>query len=107
MMMKDPSKIKSCTVELDLEYPKELHDLHSDYPLAPESVVLNGTAKLIPNLNSEKNYVLHYENLKFYLKHGLKLAKIHSGIKYQESAFLKKYIDSNTESRNNAKNDFE
>ena len=72
-MTKDPSKIKSCTLEVDLEYPKELHDLHNDYPLAPESVAVNNTKKLIPNLSNKKNYVMHYENLKLYIKHGMKL----------------------------------
>jgi hypothetical protein len=53
-------------MEVDLEYPEELHDLHNDYPLAPESVTVNGIQKLIPNLNSKKNYVVHGENLKKY-----------------------------------------
>ena len=102
-MTKDSSKIKSCTLEVDLEYPKELHDLHNDYPLAPESVVVNNTKKLIPNLSDKKNYGINYENWKLYIKHGMKLTKIHRGVKYRESTFLKKYIDSNTESRRNAK----
>ena len=50
-MTRDHSKIRSCTLEVDLEYPEELHDLHNDYSLAPEAVVVNGTMKLIPNLN--------------------------------------------------------
>ena len=53
-----------CILEVDLEYPKELHDLHNDYPLAPEQIEVNKTKKLIPNLWSKKNYVIHYENLK-------------------------------------------
>ena len=105
-MTRDHSKIKSCTLQVDLEYPKELHDLHSDYLLAPEFVIVNGTSKLIPNPNSKKNYVLHYENLKLLLKNGLKLTKIHRGIEYRESTFLIKYIDSNTDSRKNAKRTF-
>ena len=51
--------------------------------------------------------MLHYENLKLYLKHGLKLTKIHRGIKYYESNFLQTYINNNTESRKTATNDFE
>ena len=27
--------------EVDLEYPKELHQMHNDYPLAPENLKLN------------------------------------------------------------------
>ena len=96
-MMKDHNKIKSCTLEVDLEYPQELHYLHNDYPLAPESTVVNETPKLIPSLNDKKNYVVHYEILQLYLKLGLRLTKIHRGIRYEESNFLQNYIDSNTE----------
>lgn len=106
-MMNDHNKINSCTLEVDLEYPQNLHDYHNDYPLAPESIVVNNTPKLIPNLNNKKKYVLHCENLKLYFKHGLKLTKIHRGIKYNESNFLQTYINNNTESRKVATNDFE
>ena len=62
-------------LEVDLEYPSELHDLHNDYPLAPESMVINGVKKLTPNLNNKIKYVLHHRNLKQYLSLGLKLTK--------------------------------
>jgi len=54
----------SCILEVDLEYPESLHDLHNDYPLAPERVTVNKVEKLIPNLRNKKKYVIHYENLK-------------------------------------------
>ena len=57
-----------CVLEVDLEYPEELHDLHNDYPLAPERVSIEDIEKRIPNLNSKANFVLHYENLKLYTK---------------------------------------
>ena len=60
-------ELHSCILEVDLEYPKKLHDLHNDYPLAPEQIVVNEVEKLIPNLWNKKNYVIHYENLKQYL----------------------------------------
>ena len=97
----------SCILEVDLEYPKNLHDLHNDYPLAPEQIVVNKISKLIPNLGNKKKYVLHYENLKQYLKLGLKLTHIHRGIKFKESPWLEKYISLNTELRTKAKNEFE
>ena len=97
----------SCILEVDLEYPKSLHDLHNDYPLAPEKIKVNKVDKLIPNLRNKKKYVIHYENLKQYLSLGLKLVKIHSGIKFKESPWLKKYIDLNTDLRTKAKNEFE
>jgi hypothetical protein len=55
-------KTTSCILEVDIEYPEELHDLHNDYPLAPESIKVNGVEKLIPNLKSKGKYVIHYEN---------------------------------------------
>ena len=96
-----------CILEVDLEYPKNLHDLHNDYPLAPEQIMVNKVPKLIPNLGDKKNYVLHYEALKQYLKLGLKLTHIHRGIKFKESPWLEKYISLNTKLRTEAKNEFE
>jgi hypothetical protein len=52
-------------LEVDIDYPRELHDLHIDLPFAPEH--LNG--KLSPNLNDKKNYKIHYMHLKLCLKH--------------------------------------
>ena len=96
-----------CILEVDLEYPEKLHDLHNDYPLAPERVIVNKVEKLIPNLNDKTKYVIHHETLKLYLSLGLKLTKIHRGIKFDESAWLKPYIDLNTDLRAKATNDFE
>ena len=55
-----------CILEVDLEYPKCLLDLHNDYPLAPENIIpkRSKVSKLIPNLNKKTKYVVHYENLK-------------------------------------------
>ena len=65
-------ELHSCILEVDLEYPKKLHDLHNNYPLAPEQIEVNKVEKLIPNLWNKKKYVIHYENLKQYLNLGLK-----------------------------------
>ena len=56
----------SCFLEVDLEYPEDLQDLHNDYPLAPERIKIGNVEKLIPNLNNKTNYVVHNENLKSY-----------------------------------------
>ena len=96
----------SCILEVDLEYPQSLHDLHNDYPLAPERIEVNKVDKLIPNLGDKKKYVIHYENLKQYLSLGLKLVKIQRGIKLEESPWLEKYIALNTDLRTVAKNEF-
>ena len=97
-----------CILEVDLEYPEELHDHHNDYPLAPERIECkNGVKKLIPNLWDKNNYVVHYKTLMLFLSLGLKLKKIHRGIKFIEADFLKPYIDKNTNLRALAKNKFE
>ena len=97
-----------CILEVDLIYPEELHDLHNDYPLCPERVECdNGVKKLIPNLRDKNNYVVHYKTLMQYLSLGMKLKKIHRGIKFIEDDFLKPYIDKNTNLRAQAKNNFE
>ena len=100
-------KSMPCILEVDLTYPEHLHDLHNDYPLAPERVTVNKVEKLIPNLNDKTKYVIHHETLKLYLSLGLKLTKIHRGITFEESAWLKPYIDLNTNLRAKATNDFE
>ena len=97
----------SCILEVDLVYPQSLHDLHNDYPLAPERIEVNKVDKLIPNLGYKEKYIIHYENLKQYLSLGLKLVEIHRGIKFEESPWLEKYIALNTDLRTKAKNDFE
>ena len=97
-----------CILEVDLEYPEKLHDLHNDYPFCPERVKCkNGVEKLIPNLRDKTKYVIHYKNLIQCLKAGMKLKKIHRGIKFVESEWLKPYIEKNTNLRTKAKNNFE
>jgi hypothetical protein len=88
-----------CILEVDLEYPTELHDPHNCYPLAPENIKIGNVKKLTPHLKNKTKYVVHYANLKLYESLGLKITKIHKGIKLEESPWLKKYIDSNTKLR--------
>ena len=97
-----------CILEVDLEYPENLHDLHNDYPFCPERVECkNGVKKLIPNLRDKTKYIIHYKNLIQCLRAGMKLKKIHRGIKFVESEWMKSYIDKNTNLRAMAKNNFE
>ena len=97
-----------CILEVDIHYPKELHDKHNDYPLCPEKVKCkNGVEKLIPNLRDKKKYVLHYKNLIQCLDMGLKITHIYRGIKFVESEWMKPYINKNTNLRAKAKNNFE
>ena len=114
-------------LEVDLKYPKELHELHNDYPLAPEKLTVTNNIlsnycksiadkynikvgdvkKLIPNLGNKNKYVLHYRNLQLYLSLGTKLTKIHRVLQFKQSVWMKKYIDFNTKKRMCATNDFE
>ena len=114
-------------LDVELEYYDELHELHNDYPLAPEKLAVSSdmlsnyckkiadkyeikvgdVKKLIPNLGNKTNYVVHYRNLQLYLSLGMKLTKIHRVLEFKQSDWMKKYIDFNTEKRMNAANDFE
>ena len=87
------NSLKGCVLEVDLEYPKELPDLHNDYSLTPDkieikremlseyqlriadlySVPIGNVKKLVSNFFDKEKFVLHYKNLKLYLRIGLKL----------------------------------
>ena len=92
-------------LDVDLKYPDELHELHNDYPIAPEKIAVSSdmlsnyckkiadkyeikvgdVKKLIPNLGNKTNYVVHYRNLQLYLSLGMKLTKIHKVLKFKQS----------------------
>ena len=98
---------KGYIFEVDVRYPKRLHDLHSDLAFLPERMEINKCKKLICNLSSKKKYVIHVNSLKQALNHGLKLKKIHRVIEFNQKEWLKPYIDMNTELRKATKIDFE
>ena len=98
---------KGYIFEVDVRYPKRLHDLHSDLPFLPERMEINKCKKLICNLSNKKKYVIHVNSLKQALNHGLKSKKIHRVIEFNQKEWLKTYINMNTELRKAAKNDFE
>ena len=60
-------------LEVDVEYPRNLHNLHSDLPFLPERMKINGCTKLVCNLNDKENYPVHILALKQALNHGLKI----------------------------------
>ncbi|PFX11590.1 hypothetical protein AWC38_SpisGene24613 [Stylophora pistillata] len=97
-----------CILEVDLlPIEKDLHDYFNHYPLAPENLLVNKVKKLLCTLNEKKKYVIHHETLKLYMSLGMKIGKIHRIIRFNESPWMKKYIDLNTELRTKADNDFE
>ena len=118
---------KGMILEVDLEYPTELHNSHNDYCVAAEklcvttnllspyckqilekfNITIGQVKKLIPTLADKQKYVLHYRNLQLYLDLGLKLKKVHRVLMFNQSPWLKQYIDFNTQKRTHAKNSFE
>ena len=98
---------KGYILEVDVKYPKRLHKLHSDLPFLSERMEINKCKKLVCNLFNKKKYVTHINSLRQALNHGLKLKKIHRIIEFNQEAWLKPYIDMNTELRKDANNYFE
>ena len=98
---------KGYILDVDVDYPNKLQNLHSDLPFLPEIMIINNTKKLVCNLNDKKNYIVHINVLKQALDHGLKLRKVHRLIEFESEAWLKEYIDVNMELRKKATNDFE
>ena len=122
-----PDADEGYILEVDLEIPLDLHDHFNEYAPAPEHMSvkkdmlspfstycleklnMNHTTghKLIPNLYNKEKYIIHYRTLQCYMMLGLKLTKIHRAIQFGQIAWLKEYIDFNTEQRKLAKNNFE
>ena len=103
----DEDSDKGYIFEVDVNYPKRLHDLHSDLRFLPERMKIDKCKKLVYNLHDKQRYVLHKKSLKQALDYGLKLEKIDRVIEFNQKSWLKLYIDMNTELRKIAKNDFE
>ena len=97
-------------LEVDLQYPDELYEVHNDYPVALKKLAVSSdmgsnyckkiadkyeikvgdVKKLIPNLGNKTNYVVHYRNIQLYLSLGMKLTKIHIVLKFKQSDWMKK-----------------
>ena len=112
-------------LEVDLEFTQELHDIHNNYPSAPEkiniqkewlskyclkianthNITTGKVKKLVPNLMNKNNYVIHYRNLQQCLELGMKLKKIHRILKFKQKDWIKPYIDFNTQKRKEATNE--
>ena len=98
---------KGYIFEVDVNYPKKLHELHINLKFLPERMEINKCKKLVCNLYNKKKYVVHINSLKQALNHGLKLKKIHRIIEFNQEAWLKPYIDMNTELRKLLREDFQ
>ena len=113
-------------LEVDLEYPEDLQDMHNAYPLALERMMVQkkwmsdyqhdllgvGAApteveKLVPDLHNKDRYVLHYRNLQLYMYLGMRLTKVHCALWFDQSPWMEPYIRMNTELRKKATSGFE
>ena len=123
----EPDSHVGYIIECDLEYPTHLHKEHNNYPMAPEHLTVTRdmlspfalnlldadpsrpwvpTQKLVPNLLDKSKYVTHYKNLQLYVKHGLKVTKIHRVLSFSQQPWLKNWIDLCNKQRREAKSDF-
>ena len=125
ILNKSDNSLHGYFLEVDLDYPENLHEEHGDYPMAPEKIKIKtewlspyslenankfdiktgNINKLAPNLMSKNNYVVHYRNLQYYLSQGLILKKVHKILEFKQSAWMKPYIDFNTQKRKEATNE--
>lgn len=121
-------------VEVDISHPYILQDETDELPFAPEKFITTsedmpefmkqqwkdvstlrygsikdyrGTSKLVLNHYKKSNYPIHAKLLQFYLNKGLKIHKIHRGIKFTQEGYFEKYISDNSSKRKKAENDFE
>ena len=111
-------------VEADLKYSDNIKEKTKNFPFASENKKINPdtfsenmkeikpdtyiqTSKLICDWSDKKNYLIHYRMLKFYVRHGMMIDKVHNVISFKQSRWFEKYISFNTQKRNKAKNDFE
>ena len=114
-------------LEVDLDYPDSLHNLHKDFPLAPTKEKIENSQlsdyqlslldkfykkrivmqKLVQTLNPKKNYTVHYITLKLYVSLGLKITKVHRVLKFTQSKWLEPYITLNTDLRAKSTNKFQ
>ena len=111
-------------VEVDLKYPDNIKEKTKKFPFAPVNKKINPdnykdymkeirpdtyvqTKKLICDWSDKKNYLIHYRMLKFYIRHGMVVERVHNIISFKQSRWLEKYISFNTQKRNQALNNFE
>ena len=111
-------------IECDLEYPSSIYEKIKQFPFLPEKKTINvedfspylmtnkpekykPTEKLIMDQTNKQRYFLHYRDLKFYIRHGIRILKVHTVYKFKQSPWLAKYIEYNTEQRKKAKTEFE
>ena len=112
-------------IEVDLRYLDNIKQIQRiNCPFCPENKIIDKekyndylkkikpknfikSKKLLCDWTDKKNYLVHYRMLKFYVRHGMVVDKIHEIISFEQSKWLEQYLNFNTQERNKAKNDFE
>ena len=111
-------------IEVDLIYPDNIKEKTKNFSFAPVNKKIDPdnykyymksikpdtyiqASKLICDWSDKKNYLMHYRMLKFFIRHGMIVDKVHNMISFRQSRWLEKYISFITQKRNKAKNDFE
>lgn len=119
---------KGYILEVDLKYPKKLHEKHDNFPLAPENIEIGfdnlspyakkalvlcsnsetyKDCKLSATFHERKNYIIHFKNLKLYLSLGMILTKIHRAVEFKQKNFIAPFIEKCTIERQKANSKFE
>ena len=104
-------------IDVDLTYPDNVKEKTKNFPFAPENKKINPdefsdhmeenkfdtytqTKKMICDWSDKKNYLIHYRMLKFFVRYGMIVDKVHEIISFKQSKWLEKYINFNTQKRN-------
>ena len=108
---------------VDLIYPDSIKYKSKNFPFCPENKKINPdnfteymkehvpnpfrpTSKLICDQTNKEYYIVHYRNLKFYMRMGMIIKKVHRIVSFDQSPWLQAYIDYNTQKRAQADSDF-
>ena len=94
-------------IEADLDIPHDLHDKLSELPLLLSHGEINKKTKLLGTLTEKKKYVIYSENVKFAIRQGIKLSKIHRILKFKQKRYLRRYVILNSRLRKKATSKFE
>ena len=117
----------SYVLEVDLDYPDALHNMHKDFLLAQTKEKIDRnmlpeyqmgildqpcnrrvtTPKLVQTLFAKKHYTVHYITLKLYVDLGLKVTKVNRVLEFKQEKWLEPHISLNTRMRTQSKNKFE
>ena len=103
----DENSDKGYILEVDVKYTEKIHMLHSDLAFLPEVMKINKCTKITCTIQNKENYVIHIRALKQVINHGIELTKVHRTSEFDQEAWIKPYIDMNTDLRKQAKNGFE